>query len=102
MYKAKKQIGKVIGVTAQETAKIMNMQRSNVVREFSRLVNQGYIKKTSGRPVRYFVNEEKLLKEEIGKSSSVFDSIIGNSGSLKIRLLLQRLLLFILQRDCIP
>lgn len=86
----KKQIGKVIGVTAQETAKIMNMQRSNVVREFSRLVNQGYIKKTSGRPVRYFVNEEKLLKEEIGKSCSVFDSIIGNSGSLKNQIALAK------------
>ncbi|SHE38678.1 sigma 54-interacting transcriptional regulator [Caloramator proteoclasticus] len=81
--KQKKQTGKVIGVTAQEIAQIMNMQRSNVVREFSRLVNEGSIKKSSGRPVRYFVNEEKLIKEEVNKSLSVFDTIIGNNGSLK-------------------
>ncbi|MBZ4662741.1 MAG: hypothetical protein JG776_423 [Caloramator sp.] len=81
--KQKKQTGKVIGVTAQEIAQIMNMQRSNVVREFSRLVNEGSIKKSSGRPVRYFVSEEKLTKEEVDKSLSVFDTIIGNNGSLK-------------------
>ncbi|WP_017413757.1 sigma-54-dependent transcriptional regulator [Clostridium tunisiense] len=80
--------GKIKGFTAEEVAKLMNMKRPNVVREFAKLINEGLMEKATGRPVLYYVkNYNKPSVERINEAllleDSVFNSITGKELSLK-------------------
>ncbi|WP_291574162.1 sigma-54-dependent transcriptional regulator [Clostridium sp. UBA4548] len=80
--------GKAKGFTAEEVAKLMNMKRPNVVREFAKLINEGLMEKTTGRPVLYYVkNYNKPSVERTNEAllleDSVFNSITGRESSLK-------------------
>lgn len=76
----KNEKGKIFGSTAEEIANILNMQRSNVVREFSRLIENDLVTKTNGRPVRYLIKDD--VSSVKGKTS-IFESMIGSCSSLK-------------------
>ncbi|GAA0740032.1 sigma-54-dependent transcriptional regulator [Clostridium oceanicum] len=75
------------GASTVEIAKDLNMQRSNVSRELSRLVLEKKIKKVNGRPVLYYIDDDILKnysKEISSKNSiSVMDTIIGKNNSLR-------------------
>ena len=84
-----KETGKITGFSTEDIAQILNMQRSNVAREFGKLYKEGTISKSEGRPVLYFIKSNDTA-EKNGKNlavsnekPSVFDSIIGKDSSLK-------------------
>lgn len=83
-----KEIGQLKGISAEQVAIKLNMQRSNVVREFTKLLKDRFIEKKEGRPVLYFINnaQEKPFNNiaAVNKETmSIFNSIIGKEDSLK-------------------
>ncbi|MGH4051418.1 MAG: sigma-54-dependent transcriptional regulator [Clostridium sp.] len=85
-----KQGDKVIGYSTDEIASLLNMERTNVAREFGKLIKEGLIYKSKGRPVLYYlknINSDLIVtkdEDEIqNKMFSVFDTMIGNDLSLK-------------------
>lgn len=88
-------------VTTKEVADTLNIQRTNASKDLNALVKEGVLKKSDGRPVRYFVSEqrqavqpnipqinpipieEKIKKPLVNPAQDVFATIIGNSGSMK-------------------
>jgi transcriptional regulatory protein LevR/transcriptional regulator with AAA-type ATPase domain len=72
--------GQIKGVAAEVVSRKLNMQRSNVVREFSKLLRDGSVEKREGRPVLYYTKD---ISEAKPCDESVFDSIIGKEQSLK-------------------
>lgn len=86
--KQKNSKGVIIGVTADEIAKKLKMQRTNVVREFSKLIELGKIEKKNGRPVRYLISEKYVFEQY--ERSSVFDNFVGGSTSLKNQIALAK------------
>jgi transcriptional regulatory protein LevR/transcriptional regulator with AAA-type ATPase domain len=88
--KQREEQGKVSGFTAEEVAKLLNMKRPNVVREFGRLTKEGLLEKKDGRPVYYYVKEESqkevsgiVNERNLNIEQSIFDSVVGNESSLK-------------------
>jgi transcriptional regulator with AAA-type ATPase domain/transcriptional regulatory protein LevR len=84
------QNGRITGFSTEEIADILNMQRANVAREFSKLIKQEKIGKSTGRPVLYFAKDidahplqNMELNEHIKQKKVVFDSVIGKNSSLK-------------------
>ena len=79
--------GKVIGVSTEYLAKLLDMKRTNVARELGKLISEGTISKGEGRPVLYYVNNiskgNKAENENLQQKPSVFDTIIGKDFSLK-------------------
>ena len=80
----------VIGCSAGELSDLLAMRRPNVVRELSKLINQGRIKKREGRPVIYYIAEEGELIAGIKDNSyrkdeedDPFLRLTGKQGSLK-------------------
>lgn len=88
------------GVTAQEAAEILEMDRGNVSKELNQLAALGRLLKQEGRPVRfsepsayeqYILKSEKtkgqeaLLQDKVEGSPS-FQNIIGQEGSLKMQI----------------
>ncbi|MCP0887392.1 sigma 54-interacting transcriptional regulator [Ligilactobacillus sp. WILCCON 0076] len=86
------------GFTTSELVQVLGLVRSNVSKELNELVRENLLVKTSGRPVRYLLDEKnsaiqvkkgsmKELAPEIGESkqseADVFEKIIGWKGSLK-------------------
>lgn len=89
--------GTISGISTEEIATKLNMQRSNVARELSKLIKENKILKTSGRPVLYFIKDsEKMNLEDtedhgvITKKSSIFESVIGKNASLKAAIALAK------------
>lgn len=89
--------GEITGYTAEEVAKLLNMKRPNVVREFGKLINEGLLLKKGGRPVYYYVYEEINNKielntndKELNIETSIFDSVIGKDSSLKQQIALAK------------
>ncbi len=84
-----KEEGNIKGFSTEYIALKLNMHRSNVAREFSKLYKEGIIDKSDGRPVLYFVanieNEENTNKNISAavEKASIFDNIIGKDLSLK-------------------
>ncbi|WDV47237.1 sigma 54-interacting transcriptional regulator [Clostridiaceae bacterium M8S5] len=72
--------GNILGVTTNELAKLLQLQRSNVSRELSKLYNDNKIKKKQGKPVMYYVDD--TIKES-NEEKCIFKSVIGYNGSLK-------------------
>ncbi|MCY6960060.1 sigma 54-interacting transcriptional regulator [Clostridium brassicae] len=83
--------GSIKGVTTDMLSSYLKMQRSNVSRELSKLIDDGSIHKTTGRPVFYYIKIEKL-KEDADKCEnvSVFDNCIGKDTSLKHQIALAK------------
>lgn len=78
------------GLTASEIADNIGILRSNVSRELNRLYRMGKIRKISGRPVLYKINDENIdEKIEIKPintkkiDKSAFSELIGAKDSLK-------------------
>ncbi len=66
------------GISTQYIAEALNMQRTNVSSILSKLVDEGKIEKSNGRPVIYYI------KDNIGEiSDNCFSNMIGYNGSLK-------------------
>lgn len=66
------------GVSTQYIADVLNLQRTNVSSILGRLVDEGKISKTNGRPVLYSVSKETEEPEK-----TCFQGLIGADGSLK-------------------
>lgn len=79
--------GKVIGLSTEYLAKLLEMKRANVARELGKLISEGTISKNEGRPVLYYVNNleesNKSITANREQKPSVFDTIIGKDSSLK-------------------
>ena len=78
------------GLTASEIADNIGILRSNVSRELNRLYRMGKIRKISGRPVLYKINDDKLDEKIEVKhihtkqvDKSAFSDLIGAKDSLK-------------------
>ncbi|TLG80889.1 sigma 54-interacting transcriptional regulator [Vagococcus zengguangii] len=71
----------VSGLTANEIASQMELERSNVSRYLTELYKEKRVFKSSGRPVVYSVN---VAKQEPEKYTVSFDDLVGSSDSLKI------------------
>ena len=63
--------------TAQEIGDIFDISRANVSTALNDLCKEGELQKTSGRPVRYFINKQEEHEEDC------FKDFIGANGSLK-------------------
>lgn len=68
--------------TASELADMLQMDRTNVSRYLNAWYKEGKISKTSGRPVRYYI--ETALPMESSSESKAFSSLIGVNDSLSI------------------
>ncbi len=66
-----------ISYTAQEIGDIFDISRANVSTALNDLCEEGELQKTSGRPVRYFINKQEEHEEDC------FKDFIGANGSLK-------------------
>lgn len=83
--------GKILGVSTIELSNYLNMQRSNVSRELSKLCSSGAIRKKSGKPVIYYIEIDKIDDNIFKrKETSVFDKIVGSTGSLKNQIALAK------------
>lgn len=73
-------------VTTIEVADHLKLQRSNVSRDLNMLIQEGYLTKTTTRPVEYMLvtNHREIVdrSEETKDKEHVFDSIIGLNGSM--------------------
>lgn len=77
-----KKKNQAIGVTTKEVAEGIGIKRTNASSELNRLVRDGLIKKSEGRPVVYTCLEEDQYinnKEKV----DAFNKFIGFEGSLK-------------------
>lgn len=91
------------GVTTQEIAEVLGIQRTNSSKDLNQLVREGKLIKTDGRPVRYIYQtlvthvkpvtkhvvsyKETLVSEEKNTlqidTKDIFAKIIGANGSMK-------------------
>ncbi|WP_040212588.1 sigma-54-dependent transcriptional regulator [Clostridium polynesiense] len=81
--------GEVVGISAGELAKLLNMKRPNVVRELTKLISKELIAKKEGRPVLYYTVDkgEKDLNAQttvlLEAQNDFFDNLTGKDSSLK-------------------
>lgn len=83
-----KETGSLRGFSTYEIAKVLNMKRENVSREFGKLVKDGLIEKGGSRPVLYYVKQDNsaettVIEKKPSMISNIFDNIVGRNGSLK-------------------
>ncbi len=91
------------GVTTQEIAEVLGIQRTNSSKDLNKLVREGKLKKTDGRPVRYVYQERPTIEKPLAKyvpsykeelthvkkpslqvdTKDIFAKIIGANGSMK-------------------
>lgn len=84
------------GVSTAEVADTLDIQRTNASKDLNRLVRDGFLGKTDGRPVRYFPLSEATetskttdtvdtpsIKETSFLDEDIFTRIIGASGSMR-------------------
>lgn len=67
------------GIDAQTLSSILNISRANVSHELNKLCKEGKVYKSSGRPVLFFVSDNK---NTINKESQL-DELVKNNISLK-------------------
>ncbi|CUH95558.1 hypothetical protein P22_1629 [Propionispora sp. 2/2-37] len=79
-YNKKRQVS---GVTTEEVARNLAIQRSNASCDLNSLVKLGRLEKVEGKPVLYKTAEAGILYPETATSLSVLDQIIGAEQSLK-------------------
>lgn len=68
------------GLTTQELANKMAMQRTNISTLLNNLVQDGKLEKIQGRPVRYRLSK---VDASTGEERSCFNGLIGCDGSLR-------------------
>ncbi|SHK24172.1 sigma 54 modulation protein [Anaerobranca californiensis DSM 14826] len=73
MYKENNQ-----GITAEQIADKLKLQRSNVSFDLNQLVKQGLAKKLSGRPVLF----QPIISVSSAEKNDTFSVLVGNKGSL--------------------
>lgn len=81
--------GKTPGMTAQEIADLLSMDRGNVSKEMNLLASSGKLIKHEGRPVRFSeknIYEEYHTGREVVEVPEAFRGIIGLNGSLKMQI----------------
>ncbi|MGM9973075.1 MAG: sigma-54-dependent transcriptional regulator [Clostridiaceae bacterium] len=71
---------KIIGCSAGELSDLLGIQRPNVVRELSKLIEEKKVYKTRGRPVLYVPYMDYKKVEEL---KDPFTRLIGHESSLK-------------------
>lgn len=83
------------GMTAQQMAELLNIDRANASRYLNELAKEQRIKKNTGRPVVYelYQRAPQQLSGEFNEDEAVhvdtssevtFDSLVGENGSLKV------------------
>ncbi|MDY4306713.1 hypothetical protein SNF32_02535 [Enterococcus mundtii] len=55
------------GVTTQEIAEVLGIQRTNSSKDLNKLVREGKLKKMDGRPVRYVYQERPTIEKPLSK-----------------------------------
>ncbi|MDR1567100.1 MAG: sigma 54-interacting transcriptional regulator [Streptococcaceae bacterium] len=75
-------------VTTAVVAESLQIQRTNASKDLNSLVKDGLLKKTDGRPVKYYIDKtgvpsKKILPKSKKKSANVFSKIIGSTGSMR-------------------
>ncbi|MGX7134297.1 sigma 54-interacting transcriptional regulator [Enterococcus thailandicus] len=91
------------GVTTQEIAEILGIQRTNSSKDLNQLVREGKLVKSDGRPVRYIYQKADEYQKPVSKhvvsykedvlpveepivhidTKDIFSKIIGENGSMK-------------------
>ena len=73
------------GLTANEVAELLNIDRSNVSRYLNELFKEERIQKSDGRPVIYQSISNSVEEVHVDTSSFVtFDNLVGAHDSLKV------------------
>lgn len=77
--------GELIGFSAIEISKTLNIQRTNASSDLNKLCKEGKIEKATGKPVLYRVKNKDIDKSVNASrfSNDAFDEIIGANLSLK-------------------
>lgn len=65
-----------VSFTTMELADAFHLARANVSTSLNQLVNEGHLKKTDGRPTRYYLKHDEKMED-------AFSQLIGSDGSLK-------------------
>ncbi|QNO13984.1 sigma 54-interacting transcriptional regulator [Alkalicella caledoniensis] len=76
LHKLFKETGK--GVSAEQVAKELDLQRANVSNDLNLLVKEGKVTKDNGRPVLF----EPIVSIKLDGEVDAFDAITGSKGSL--------------------
>jgi len=74
--------GKITGVSTNEIAEQLKMQRTNASSDLNALVHQGKLEKIKGKPVLYKTGAAGAGQETMPETC-VFDRVAGADGSLK-------------------
>lgn len=73
------------GLTANEVAELLNIDRSNVSRYLNELFKEEHIQKSDGRPVVYESFKTKVEEIHVDTSTVVtFNNLVGANDSLKV------------------
>lgn len=78
-----KEGGEIIGVSAIEIARNLNIQRTNASSDLNKLYKEGKIEKIEGKPVLYCIKRNDIKGLDPNEASDIFDKIIGTKESLK-------------------
>ena len=70
--------------TTQDCLRFTSASRSVISLYLNQLCEEGYLRKESSRPVRFWLTEQNMVKHKEQKVSATFSSLIGATGSLKI------------------
>lgn len=86
--KQHKELGTVLGLSANEIADMLKIQRANASSDLNRLFKENKIEKVYGKPVLYKINDMHLYNNEktnddIKNADKIFEEIIGADLSLK-------------------
>ena len=80
-YEEKRTEQQATGMTTIELSTILEMQRPNISSILNKLVEEGIVEKSNGRPVVYWLKQKKNVP--LNHEISSFDELIGHDGSLK-------------------
>ncbi|MBS2951671.1 sigma 54-interacting transcriptional regulator [Klebsiella pneumoniae] len=69
--------------TTQDCLRFTSASRSVISLYLNQLCEEGYLRKESSRPVRFWLTEQNMVKHKEQKVSATFSSLIGATGSLK-------------------
>ncbi|WP_238883052.1 sigma 54-interacting transcriptional regulator [Clostridium sp. YIM B02551] len=72
----------IIGISAIELSKTLEIQRTNASSDLNKLYSQGRVEKIEGKPVLYKVLDESIFKHS-ETSIDVFENVLGASVSLR-------------------
>ncbi|MEH5969919.1 sigma 54-interacting transcriptional regulator [Phytobacter diazotrophicus] len=69
--------------TTQDCVRFTSASRSVISLYLNQLCEEGYLRKESSRPVRFWLTEQSIVKYKEQEISTTFSSLIGATGSLK-------------------